>query len=72
IHDTFPFQLKRLRQYLRQRKIGSVTIKKRGSPLNPDQLRQQLRLKGRHHALFFLSQHEGNPIVIIASPYKTV
>ncbi|MCZ7669040.1 MAG: hypothetical protein M5U34_18530 [Chloroflexi bacterium] len=40
IEAYFPFQLKQLRRYLRQRHIGSVTIKKRGSPLEPDWLRR--------------------------------
>ena len=35
---TFPFQLKKLRHYLRERNVGSVTIKKRGSPLRTRQI----------------------------------
>lgn len=33
LEAAFPFQLKRLRHYLRERQVGRVTIKKRGSPL---------------------------------------
>ena len=65
IEDVLPFQLKRVRQYLRQRKIGRVTIKKRGSPLDPDTLRKQLRLKGERHRIIFLTQAAGQPVVII-------
>ncbi|MFN2160789.1 MAG: THUMP-like domain-containing protein, partial [Candidatus Promineifilaceae bacterium] len=55
LEDWFPFQLKRLRQYLRERKIGRVTIKKRGSPLDPDILQRQLRLQGDEERIIFLT-----------------
>jgi hypothetical protein len=65
IEDSFPFQLKRLRHYLRQHDIGQVTIKKRGSPLEPDSLRRQLRLKGSQHRIIFLTQVKGETAVLI-------
>jgi SAM-dependent methyltransferase len=67
IEDVFPFQLKNLRHYLRQRKIGRVTIKKRGSPLDPDTLRKQLRPQGQLHRIIFLTQVRGDPIVLIGT-----
>ncbi len=70
IEDVIPFQLKRLRHYLRQRKIGRVTIKKRGSPLDPDFLRKQLRLKGEQERTIFLTQSMGEPVVIIGFELK--
>jgi hypothetical protein len=70
VEDVLPFQLKRLREYLRQRKIGRVTIKKRGSPLDPDTLRKQLRLKGERHRIIFLTQAKGEPVVIIGVELK--
>ena len=65
IEDAFPFQLKRLRHYLRQRDIGQVTIKKRGSPLEPDALRRQLRLRGSQHRIIFLTQTQGETAVLV-------
>lgn len=65
VRDWFPFSLKRLRAYLRDRRIGQVTIKKRGSPLEPDRLRQDLRLEGDGQAVVFLTHLRGRPIVII-------
>jgi hypothetical protein len=62
--DWMPFQLKRLRAYLRERGIGEVTIKKRGSPLEPDELREALRLSGTGRATIFLTQAAGKPVVI--------
>ena len=65
---AFPFQLKRLRQFLRERQIGRVTIKKRGSPLDVARLEQQLRLKGDKEATLFLTQAAGQPTVILGQP----
>jgi SAM-dependent methyltransferase len=70
IETTFPFQLKRLRTYLRQQGIGKVTIKKRGSPLEPDWLRSQLRLKGKEQRIIFLTQIKEKAAVIIGQPLK--
>jgi SAM-dependent methyltransferase len=65
IDDSFPFQLKRLRRYLRERGVGRVIIKKRGSPLEPDSLRRQLRLSGSEEKVLFLTQTEGEATVIV-------
>lgn len=67
IEAYFPFQLKRLRHYLSQHQIGQVTIKKRGSPLDPDKLRQQLRLQKSHSAqcTIFLTHVKGEATVLI-------
>lgn len=68
LEAVFPFQLKRLRHYLRQQDVGQVTIKKRGSPLDPDQLRQQLRLQGNRHLHIFLTHVMGEPTVLLGKP----
>jgi SAM-dependent methyltransferase len=67
VEDWFPFNLKRLRSYLRQRGVGQVTVKKRGSPITPEQLIHDLRLEGDLERVVFLTQLRGRPIVIIAS-----
>jgi hypothetical protein len=67
IEDWFPFQLKRLRLYLRERNIGHVTVKKRGSPLEPQALIHQLRLKGDLERFLVLTHLRGMPIVIICN-----
>ena len=67
--DWMPFQLKRLRAYLRENDIGRVTVKKRGSPILPEELIQQLRLKGKgEERVLFLTQMMDKPIVIITIP----
>jgi hypothetical protein len=72
VEDMFPFQLKRLRKYLHERKIGRVTIKKRGSALDPDKLRQQLRLKKSDtgKCVVFLTFVKGETAVIIGQEMR--
>jgi hypothetical protein len=65
IETFFPFQLKQLRSYLRAHQIGRVTIKKRGSPLEPEWLHSQLRLKGQEQRILFLTQVKEKATVII-------
>lgn len=43
ITDVLPFSVKRLRALVRERGIGQVTVKKRGSAVEPEELRQALR-----------------------------
>ncbi len=66
VEDWFPFQLKRLRAYLRQRGIGRLTVKKRGSPIEPEALIRDLRLKGDQECILFLTQLKGEPVVVLA------
>jgi hypothetical protein len=70
IEDSFPFQLKQLRHYLRQHDVGQVTVKKRGSPLEPESLQRQLRLKGSQHRILFLTQVKGETAVLIGHEVK--
>lgn len=66
VEDWMPFQLKRLRAYLRERNVGTLTVKKRGSPILPEDLIQQLRLEGEEEKTLFLTMLDGNPAVIVA------
>ena len=68
VEDWLPFQLKRLRAYLRERNVGRVTVKKRGSPITPEDLIRDLRLEGEAEKVLFLTQMQGKPIVVIAAP----
>lgn len=68
IEEVMDFQLKRLRQRLRERNVGRVTVKKRGSPLEPEELQRRLRLEGDEEGLIFLTQVQGQPTVLIGRP----
>lgn len=65
VEDWFPFGLKRLRAYLRERGVGRVTVKKRGSPLQPEELIRDLRLSGEAERVIFLTHLRGRPIIVI-------
>ncbi len=68
ISDVLPFSLKGLRAVLRERGVGRLTIKKRGSALVPETLRRQLRLSGPAEATIVLTRVNGSPTVIICRP----
>jgi hypothetical protein len=59
VEESFGFQLKRLRTWLHDRKVGRVTIKKRGSAVDIPQLRRQLRLDGDEEATIVLTRLQG-------------
>jgi 2-polyprenyl-3-methyl-5-hydroxy-6-metoxy-1,4-benzoquinol methylase len=65
INDWMPFNLKKLRAYLRQRNVGKVTVKKRGSPITPEELTAQLKLNGDEIRTLVLTRLEGKPIVMV-------
>nr|WP_296065565.1 class I SAM-dependent methyltransferase [uncultured Actinoplanes sp.] len=65
ITDVLPFSLKRLRALLRERRVGRLEIRKRGSALEPDQLRKQLKLAGPEAASLVLTKVAGAPTAIL-------
>jgi hypothetical protein len=68
VDDVFPFQLKALRTWLRDRGIGRLTIKKRGTAIEPEQLRKQLRLSGDHDGTIVLTRVAGRQSVLAVRP----
>ncbi|MDQ1289898.1 MAG: hypothetical protein QG622_3464 [Actinomycetota bacterium] len=68
VEDVFGFQLKTLRTWLRDRGIGRLTIKKRGTAVDPDQLRRQLRLMGNAEATIVLTRVAGRQSVLAVRP----
>ncbi|MBK6871925.1 MAG: SAM-dependent methyltransferase [Kineosporiaceae bacterium] len=71
VQDVFGFQLKTLRSWLRDRGVGRLTIKKRGTAVQPEQLRKQLRLStswGEADATIVLTRVAGRQSVIAVRP----
>jgi len=70
VEDWLPFGVKRLRAALRERRVGRVTVKKRGSPLAPEELIRMLRLSKEDEGqrVLFLTHLRGRPIVILCLP----
>jgi len=67
VTDVLPFGLKRLRTLLRARGVGRLTVKKRGSAITPESLRQQLRLSGPNEATIVLTKVAGAPTVLVVT-----
>ncbi len=63
---AMPFSLKRLRHLLREREVGSVTIMKRGSAVDVERLRRDLRLTGTRHQVVVLALVAGRHEVLLA------
>ncbi|GAB3160350.1 50S ribosomal protein L11 methyltransferase [Myceligenerans halotolerans] len=68
--DTLPFGLKRLKAYLRERNVGQLTIKKRGTAVVPEQLRKQLVLTGTEEATIVLTRVAGAQTVLLVEPLR--
>jgi THUMP domain-like/RNA cap guanine-N2 methyltransferase len=68
--EVLPFGLKRLRALLRSRDVGRLTIKKRGSAIEPETLRRQLRLRGSAEATIVVTRIAGRPSVLVVDPIR--
>lgn len=73
IEAWLPFNLKRLRQELRRLGVNRVVVKKRGSPLQPEEVIRLLRLEKQvagagEERVVFLTHLRGRPIAVICLP----
>jgi SAM-dependent methyltransferase len=65
VTDVLPFSLKRLRALLRDRGVGRLTIKKRGSAIDPAALRRQLDPRGTGEATVILTRVRNAPTALV-------
>ncbi|MGW1837547.1 class I SAM-dependent methyltransferase [Streptomyces sp. NPDC002067] len=68
ITDVLPFNVKKLRALLREREVGVAVIKKRGSAVEPEELRKKLKLGGRNSCTVFLTRVAGAPAMLLGHP----
>jgi hypothetical protein len=68
ITDALPFHLKKLRALLRERDVGTLTVKKRGSPLDPEDVRRRMKPKGPNATTVFLTRAAGAPVMLLGRP----
>ncbi|MFC0526390.1 THUMP-like domain-containing protein [Phytohabitans kaempferiae] len=68
VDEVLPFSLKRLRALLRDRGVGRLEILKRGSALEPERLRRDLRLAGPSAATLVLTRVAGAPTALLCQP----
>jgi SAM-dependent methyltransferase len=65
VDEVLSFNLKKLRALLRTRGVGRVTVKKRGSPIEPETLARQLRGPGAGTATVVVTRVAGAPTVLV-------
>ncbi|PPS79419.1 class I SAM-dependent methyltransferase [Streptomyces sp. MH60] len=68
ITDRMPFNVKKLKALLRERGVGTLTVKKRGSAVEPEELRRKVRPQGPNAATVFLTRVAGAPTMLIGHP----
>ncbi|HEV7900054.1 MAG TPA: class I SAM-dependent methyltransferase [Planosporangium sp.] len=66
--EVLPFSLKRLRSALRARGAGRVTIAKRGSAVDVERLRRDLRLSGDAELTVVLTRVAGAQTALLCTP----
>ncbi|MFF3875587.1 methyltransferase domain-containing protein [Streptomyces sp. NPDC001978] len=70
ITDQLPFNVKKLKALLRERGVGTLTVKKRGSAVEPEELRRKVRPQGPNAATVFLTRVAGAPTMLIGPPRR--
>jgi SAM-dependent methyltransferase len=68
ITDVLPFNLKKLKALVREREIGNLTVKKRGSAVEPEEVRKKVKPQGRNSATVFLTRVAGAPSMLVGHP----
>ncbi|WP_230396508.1 THUMP-like domain-containing protein [Streptomyces blattellae] len=68
ITDQLPFNVKKLKALLREREIGTLTVKKRGSAVEPEELRRKVKPQGPYSATVFLTRVAGAPTMLVGAP----
>ncbi|MET9831298.1 methyltransferase domain-containing protein [Streptomyces sp. NPDC006385] len=68
ITDQLPFNVKKLKALLREREVGTLTVKKRGSAVEPEELRKKVKPRGPHAATVFLTRVAGAPTMLVGRP----
>jgi SAM-dependent methyltransferase len=67
VDASLPWNLKRLRQVLRERGVGAVEVRKRGSAVDVAELTGRLRLAGHAHAVVVLTRVAGRPWAVVCT-----
>ncbi|MEJ5944398.1 class I SAM-dependent methyltransferase [Pseudokineococcus basanitobsidens] len=71
VDEVLPFGLKPLRARLRERGVGRLTIKKRGTAVEPEELRRRLRLSGPEEAVVVLTRVAGRQSALLCRALPT-
>ncbi len=71
IIDWMPFNLKKLRAYLRAHDVGTVTVKKRGTAVTPEVLIPKLKLNGSGSRTLVLTRCRGEYLTVVCENLTT-
>lgn len=69
--EALPFSLKGLRTALRAHDAGQVVVKKRGTAVEPETLRRQLRLQGSREVTVVLTRQQGSQVALVVEPLRS-
>lgn len=67
--EVLPYREKQLRAALRERRIGRLTIKKRGVDVTPEVLRKKLALSGDQEGTLVLTRSRAGTQAILVEPF---
>jgi SAM-dependent methyltransferase len=67
VDASLPWSLKRLRELLRRRGVGTVEVRKRGSAVEVDELAGRLRLRGDARAVVVLTRVADRPWALVCT-----
>ena len=67
--EELPYREKQLKAALRERSIGTLTIKKRGVQVRPEELRQRLALRGDNTATLVLTRVADHGTALLVEPF---
>jgi SAM-dependent methyltransferase len=68
VEESLPFHAKRIGERLKAANVGHVTLTKRGSPVDVDELRRKWKLTGSEVRTVILTRVSGQPWALIATP----
>jgi hypothetical protein len=69
--EMLPFSLKGLRARLRALDVGTLTVKKRGTAVEPEELRRRLGLRGSGAMTVVLTRSAGAQVALLAQPVRS-
>jgi SAM-dependent methyltransferase len=67
--EHLPYREKQLKAALQERRIGRLTIKKRGVQVVPEELRKRLSLRGDNEATIVLTRVAGQGTALLVQPF---
>jgi SAM-dependent methyltransferase len=65
VEHVAPFHIRLLRDFLREQHVGRITVIKRGSPADADDLLRKVKLTGPRHRTVFLTRADEQHVMIV-------